>query len=232
MESIQGSPLDARGGAPMWTPRWRVRPPRADDRRAARTQPRRASATRPASCCRSPIVASRAAARWAATARERGQRVTALAAKVRAPARTRGSRRPTPTGSSTRSSRTRCATRRTGPRSRSPRPRGLVEVRDRGARRRAGGAGRGLRALSSRQREPGRRARQRPRAARSRASSRADGAATSRCGREPGGGTVAEVRLPAPAGAGDASANGRQNLGQAPAKSAADESIGGVPWNR
>ena len=47
-----------------------------------------------------------------------------------------------------------------------------------------------------------------------------------------GGGTVAQVRLPASAGAGDASANGRQNLGQAPAKSAADQTIGGIPWTR
>ena len=47
-----------------------------------------------------------------------------------------------------------------------------------------------------------------------------------------GGGTVAQVRLPASVGAGDASANGRQNLGQAQAKSAADQTIGGIPWTR
>ena len=45
----------------------------------------------------------------------------------------------------------------------------------------------------------------------------------------PGGGSVAEIRLPPSAGGWDASANGRQNVGQGPAKSAADHTIGGVP---
>ncbi len=48
----------------------------------------------------------------------------------------------------------------------------------------------------------------------------------------PGGGTVAELRLPVSSGGAPASPNGRQNLGKGLANSPHDRAAGGVPWAR